>query len=236
MDTVRSAMAPSFSLTSTFSDAGFGNTSKSSTRLASAWTSSILIFELLQLIVTIEEQVPELPAPSDTVNVTIFGPELAQVKVLGVKPTKFGGLVQASVLPLFICDGCMVIEFPLTNGTFKFLHLATGFVRSRTVTVALQVLLEPPGLVTVNTTVFGPKFEQLNVVLLSAKVKPAVLHKSVLPLLMPLVVTDPLPLALSTTVAFLHFATGAWLYPTVTTAEQVPTFWQLSVTLSITMF
>jgi hypothetical protein len=52
---------------------------------------------------------------------------------------------------------------------------------------------------------------QLKVVLLKAKVSPLALQISVLALLIPAAEMEPFPALLSTRMAFLHLATGAWL-------------------------
>ena len=87
-------------------------------------------------------------------------------------------------------------------------HLATGLVKSFTVTVAVQVLDNPATLVTVSVTTLLPTFEQLKVVLLKLRFNPFELQRSVLPLLIPAGEIDPLPALLNATIALRHFATG----------------------------
>ena len=160
-----------------------------------------------QVMVTTAEQVLMLLLASLTVRMTVFGPAFAQVKVLGAK-LKLGGEVQASVLTLFTALGKIVTVPPVATVALAALHLATGLVKSFTVTVPVQVLDNPATLVTVKVTTLLPMLLQLKVVLLKAKVSPLALQRSVLALLIPAGETDPFPAVLSATMAFLHLATG----------------------------
>ncbi len=164
----------------------------------------------LQVIVTIAEQVLELLLASLTVRMTVFGPAFAQVKVFGAK-LRFGGEVQASVLTLFTAPGNTVTVPPGATVALAGLHLAIGLVKSFTVTVPVQVLDKPATLVTVSVTTLAPMLLQLKVVLLNAKVSPLALQRSVLALLIPAAEMEPFPALLSTTIAFLHLATGGWV-------------------------
>jgi hypothetical protein len=161
-------------------------------------------------MVTVAEHVLAFPLPSVAVKTTVFGPAFAQVNVLGAS-VNVGGVLQASVLPLFTAVGGTTIVAAGATVKLVFRHFAIGFVKSLTVTVALQVLELPAELVTVSTTMFGPRFEQLKVDLLKLKFSPFPEQTSVLPLLIPAVVIEPLPAALNITTAFLHLATGGWL-------------------------
>lgn len=117
--------------------------------------------------------------------------------------------MQASVLTLFTAavGSVTVIPSGTVIGTTAW-HLANGLVRSRTVTVPVQVVDKPATLVTVKVTTLDPMLLQLKVVLLKAKVSPLALQRSVLALLIPAAEIEPFPALLSTTMAFLHLATG----------------------------
>ena len=99
-----------------------------------------------------------------------------------------------------------------------FLQIATGPVKSRTVTVAEQVAVLPDASVAVSTTVFSPNCAQVNVAGETASVNEQL---SVVPLLIIIVVTEAEPVFGMLTMAFLHKATGAIGSVTVTMAEQV---------------
>jgi hypothetical protein len=163
-----------------------------------------------QVMVTTALQVLTLLLASETVKTTVFAPAFAQVKVLGAK-LRLGGEVQASLLTLFTAPGNTVTVPPGATVALAGLHLAIGLVKSFTVTVPVQVLDKPATLVTVNVTTLAPMLLQLKVVLLKAKVSPLALHRSVLALLIPAAETEPFPALLSTTMAFLHLATGGWV-------------------------
>jgi len=66
----------------------------------------------LSSIVTIVVQVLEFPFTSVTVNVTVFGPTSAHVKVLG--ETANEAIPQLSVLPLSISAG-VILAFPVAS-------------------------------------------------------------------------------------------------------------------------
>ena len=108
--------------------------------------------------VTVAVQVAVFPWPSFTVNVTVFAPKLAQVKLVADRPKL--GVPQLSVEPLLICDA-VILALPPLKFTVMFWQSAVGGVTSRTVTVAVQVAVLPLPSFTVNVTVFAPKFEQV---------------------------------------------------------------------------
>ena len=109
--------------------------------------------------VTVAVQVAVFPWPSFTVNVTVFAPKLAHVKLVADKP-KFV-VPQLSVEPLSTCEAVIVALLPL-KFTVTFWQSAVGGVTSRTVTVAVQVAVLPLPSATVNVTTFAPRFEQVN--------------------------------------------------------------------------
>lgn len=162
---------------------------------------------LPQVTVTTAAQVLTLPLASLTVNTTGFAPAFMQVNVFGAK-LRLGGEVQASVLPLFTAPGKTVTVPPEATVALAALHLATGLVKSFTVTIPVQVLDNPATLVTVSVTTLAPRLLQLKVVLLNAKLSPFALQMSVLVLLIPEAEIEPFPALLSMMMAFLHFATG----------------------------
>ena len=63
-------------------------------------------------------QVDELPLLSVTVNVTVFAPTFAQVKVLG--ETESDAIPQASLEPLFTCEAVMDAAPLASNCTVIF--------------------------------------------------------------------------------------------------------------------
>src|SRR5207249_1350425 len=78
----------------------------------------------LSSTVTVLVQVEALPLASVTVRVTVLGPTLPQVKLLGL--TLREAMPQASLLPLSTSAGVM-LAWPVTSScTVIFLQAATG--------------------------------------------------------------------------------------------------------------
>src|SRR6185503_14790264 len=80
--------------------------------------------------VTVAVQVELLPFTSVTVSVTVFGPTLAQVKVLGV--TLRLAMPQASLLPLFTWAAVIVALPVASRFTVMFWQTAVGATSSFT--------------------------------------------------------------------------------------------------------
>ncbi|WP_304199871.1 hypothetical protein, partial [Flavobacterium alvei] len=97
----------------------------------------------------------------------------------------------------------------------KFLHCATGAMRSTTITVALQVEKFPLGSVIVNVTVFAPKLAQLKLDLLIVLVKEQLSDE---PKSISVARSMALPEAFRFNVKGLQSATGAIASTTVTVA------------------
>ena len=94
-----------------------------------------------------------------------------------------------------------------------------GRIRSRTITVALQVATLPCTSVTVSVTPFDPTFAQVK--LLGTTLRLAIPQLSVLPLSMSAPEIAAVPKAFRSTVMFLHNATGNCVSVTVTVKLQV---------------
>ena len=114
------------------------------------------------LTVTTALQVLELPLPSLTVKVTLFGPVSEQLKDV-LEAEKL--VAQLSELPLFSWLALMVLLPELFRSMEMFLQPAVGMVTSLTVTTEVHssVWLLPS--VTVRVTLLLPTFEQLKLVL-----------------------------------------------------------------------
>src|SRR5437016_14627610 len=111
------------------------------------------------MTVTVAVHVATLLLLSVTVNVTLFGPTLAQVKLFGLPAMLL--MPQASLLPSSTLAG--VIE-PLPVPSISLLYalpFASGIVLSMTVTVAVHVATLLLLSVTVNVTLFGPTLAQV---------------------------------------------------------------------------
>jgi hypothetical protein len=113
-------------------------------------------------MVTVAEQVAVLLLPSLTVKTTVFAPKFAQVKVLGVTDTWF--TVPQLSDPLWNTLPVVILAAPAALRLVeKFLQITVGAVASAMVTVAEQVAVLLLPSLTVKTTVFTPKFAQVNV-------------------------------------------------------------------------
>ncbi len=139
--------------------------------------------------VTVLVQVLLLPFTSVTVSVTVLGPTLAQVNVVGVADSE--AMLQLSELPLFTSAAVMATEPPPPRMTVMFWQTATGSVESATVTVLVQVLLLPFTSVTVRVTGLAPTLAQVKE--LVEGVRLAMAQLSVLPLLMSALVMVAAP-------------------------------------------
>ena len=180
--------------------------------------------------VTVAVQVAVLPLPSLAVNVTVFAPKFAQVKLVADRPKL--GVPQLSVEPLLICDA-VILALPPLKFTVMFWQLAVGGVTSRTVTVAVQVAVLPLPSLAVNVTVFAPKLAHVKLVVERPKL--GVPQLSVEPLLVCDAVILALP-PLKLTVMFWQSAVGGVTSRTVTVAVQVAVLPLPSFTVNVTVF
>ena len=114
-----------------------------------------------------------------------------------------------------------------------FLAIATGTVKSWTVTVAIPVLTFPLLSVTVNVTVLAPIFEHVNVLGETANV--AIPQASLEPLLICEAVILALPELFNCTVMFWVTTNGLTVSTTVTIAVPVLILPLLSVTVKVTV-
>ena len=114
------------------------------------------------------------------------------------------------------------------------LQIAVGAIESFTVTVAVQVAVLPLLSVTVKVTPLAPLSAQVKLVSLSARLM--IPQASLLLLSIAAAVIVAFPEPSRKTVAFWQLATGGIESFTVTTAEQVSTFPELSVTVKVTEF
>src|SRR5687768_9335845 len=114
----------------------------------------LIVGGVLSTTVTVAVHWLLLPLASVTVSVTVFGPLLAQVKVLGL--TVRESIPQLSLLPL--STSAPVIEaLPLASSAFvMFLHTAVGGVPSKTVKVVVHVMLLLLASLTVTVIVWVP--------------------------------------------------------------------------------
>jgi len=110
------------------------------------------------LTITTAVQVDVLLLPSVARSVTVLLPILAQVKVLGVSRSV---KLQLSVLILLTEAGATVTEPLAPRFAVKFLQRATGAIKSRTVTLAVQLLELPLWSVPVSVTVLVPRLPQV---------------------------------------------------------------------------
>lgn len=140
--------------------------------------------------VTVAEQVAVQLLLSVTVNVTVLGPTLAQVKE--VAESDMLAMPQLSEEPLFTWAAVTLALLPL-RFTDTFWQIAVGLVASTTVTVAEQVDVRLLLSVTVRVTVFGPTFVQMK----------EVVDKTVLA--MPQLSEEPLFTCAAVTLALLPF-------------------------------
>jgi len=139
------------------------------TSLASPFVSKYIVAGLqsaigliTSCIVTIAVQESTFPLASVPINVTVFAPRSAHVKVvcdkLSVTP------LQLSILPLFTSAEVIVAIPDASKFTVTDWHVMLGAKVSSTVTVVVQVLDKPWESVAVRVTVLAPKSEQLKVV------------------------------------------------------------------------
>ena len=184
----------------------------------------------LATMVTVEVHVLVFPFTSVTVNVTVFGPTLEQLKFNGVALKL--AIPQASLLPLFTIAGVIVALPVPSKETEMFWHTAVGAVTSDTVTVAVQVAVFPAGSDTVKVTLLAPMFAQVKV---DGESEKETLQLSVLPLFTELPGTVTVPAAPRFTEMFWHTAVGTMLSVTVTTAVQVLLLPFTSVTVNVTL-
>src|SRR4029079_15524817 len=120
---------------------------------------------------------------SVTVSVTVFGPTLAQVKLLGLTLRLL--IPHAPLDPLSTALASSV-PFPVASRiTVAGSHSATGSVLSATVTTAVHVATLSLLSVTVSVTVFGPTLAQVKLLGLTLR------------LLIPHASLDPLSTALA---------------------------------------
>src|SRR6266508_2503677 len=145
----------------------------------------------LSTTVTMASQVAKLSLLYVTVSLTVFGPTLAQVKLVLSMARLL--IPQASLLPLFTAAAVM-LAFPLASScTVMFLHRALGNTLSTTVTMASQVATLSLLSVTVSLTVFGPTLTQVKLVLSMARL--LIPQASLLPLFTSAAVMLTLPVA-----------------------------------------
>src|SRR5688500_8959496 len=158
----------------------------------------IAVGATLSSTVTVAVQVEVFPLTSVTVKVTVFGPTLAQVKLVISKARLW--IPHASLLPLSICAAVIVALPDASNCTVMFWQIAVGAILSSTVTVAVQVDVFPFTSVTVKVTVFGPPLAQVQLVISSDRLW--IPHASLLPLSICAAVIVAVPAAFSCTVMF----------------------------------
>src|SRR5262245_26337726 len=114
---------------------------------------------VLSTMVTVAPQVLVLPFTSTTVRVTVFGPTLAQVKLLG--ETVLLAIPQAS-LELAVTSPAVIEAVPAgLRFTVMFWQTMAGAVLSTTVTVAPHVLVLPFTSTTVRVTGLAPTLAQV---------------------------------------------------------------------------
>ena len=169
------------------------------------------------ITVAIAEQVEEFPLPSVMVRTTVFAPRLAQVNVFGVKLAV--KTVQLSPEPTPTTEAPSEPLPTLLRVPVAFEQTAVGAIKSRTVTVAEQVLLLPLTSVTVRMTELAPKLAQVKLLLFRVVV--AMPQASFEPLLTAEAVVLPLPALFKFTVTFWQIAFGACTSFTVTVKLQV---------------
>lgn len=110
----------------------------------------------LSTTLTTAVHVAEFPPKSVTVRVTVLLPTFAQVNDVGLATML--AIAQLSVLPLpMLAAVILAVPVPLST-TVRFWQTAVGGVVSKTVTVAVQVLVFPFTSSAVNTTVLAPTF------------------------------------------------------------------------------
>ncbi len=131
-----------------------------------------------------------LPLWSETVNVTVLAPTLAQVKLVWLR---VGAPIEqlSIIVPLNTWLGITVALPLLSKSMVIFFTVAIGAILSTTVTNTGTEEALPLGSVTVNVTVFAPKLAHVKSVWLS--VMEAMLQLSVLPLFTCAGVTMALP-------------------------------------------
>jgi len=107
--------------------------------LCTTLAGQLIVGGVLSTTVTVAVHWLLLPLASVTVSVTVFGPLLAQVKVLGLTVSE--SIPQLSLLPL--STSAPVIEaLPLASNAFEMsLHTAVGGIASVTVNVVSHVVV-----------------------------------------------------------------------------------------------
>ena len=202
--------------------------------VASNWTVNgwhIATGATLSSTVTIEEHVDTFPLMSVTVNITVLAPMFEQSNVL--ISIVIESIPHASLEPLSICVAVIVANPCASNETVNGWHTATGAILSSTVTIDVHVDTFPLISVTVNVTVFGPTFEQSNVVT-SIAIK-SIPQASLEPLSICVAVIVADPSASNWTVNGWHKAIGASLSTTVTSNKHVLELPWISVTNTSTV-
>jgi len=189
----------------------------------------IAVGGVMSWTVTMAVQVLIFPLISVTVNTTLFGPTLLQVKAVGEAMTDC--TPHASFEPLSISApviealpaafSCIVISW----------QMATGGVTSSTVTTALQVVVLPPTSLTCRVTVLGPTLAQVNA--FGVTVKLAIPQLSELPLSTSAPVIDTLPVASSCTVISWQTATGGTMSSSVITTISLLVYIWKSLTMMV---
>ena len=185
-------------------------------------------------IVTIAVPVLAFPFTSVTVKVTVLAPMFEQVNELGDTDMIELFIPQASVEPLFTCDGKTIILPVASKWAVIFWVITLGLIVSKTVTIAVPVLTLLFTSLTVKVTVLVPTFKQLK--LLGVTINVEIPQASVEPLLIELAVIEAEPLAFKYIVLFWVFTIGVIVSNTVTIEVAVFTLPFTSVTESVTVF
>ena len=173
-----------------------------------------------------------LPLTSVMVKVTLFAPLLAQVNVNG--EATIVAIPHASDEPLFTKSG-VIVTFPVeSNWAVIFLVITIGLTVSKIVTIEGAVAKLPEASVTVNVTLFTPKFEQVNDD--GVAVNEDTPQLSLEPLLIEAPANVKVPLLPKYAVKFLAIAIGLIVSATVTVAVPVLIFPFTSVTVNVTVF
>ena len=173
----------------------------------------------LSSTVTVAVQELLLPEESATVKVTVLGPMSTQVKLVWLKVLV---KAQLSALPLSTALAEVLPLPEASSCTVSGWQTALGAMVSRTVTVALQVLVLPEPSDTVRVTLFVPRSAQKKVFWL--RVRPVTAHPSLLPLSTALGLVLALPVASRYRVMFWQTAVGATVSRTVTVVLQALVF------------
>ena len=181
--------------------------------------------------VTVALPVAGMPLVSVTVRVTVLSPTLAQVKLLG--STDMVSMATSSKLPPSTSAAVMVALPAASSWTVWSLVTTVGGVGSKTVAVALQLLVLPLLSVTVRVTVLSPMSALVK--LLGDALSEAMPEASLLPLSMSAPVSVALPAPSSGRLMSWQTAAGGMLSSMVTVETAVFTLPLLSVTVSVTL-